>query len=118
MAIAGWYRDPSGFGEARYWDGQRWTEQIVDRSGATSAAPMASGIDTPPVAGSEYRPPAAAQPVVVAQKSSPVGAILGGLAVIVAVIALVIALTNDSDDGTDEEAPPTTEAPAEPAEGE
>ena len=28
---AGWYADPSGRHEARYWDGQRWTDRVADR---------------------------------------------------------------------------------------
>jgi hypothetical protein len=28
---AGWFADPSGRHELRYWDGQRWTEQVSDR---------------------------------------------------------------------------------------
>jgi hypothetical protein len=28
---AGWYVDPSGRHEARYWDGNRWTDRIADR---------------------------------------------------------------------------------------
>ena len=118
MAFAGWYRDPSGFTEARYWDGERWTDQVMNGAGVTSTAPMASGIETPPVPGSEYRAPTQPRTEVapVSQKSSPTGAILGGVAVIVAVIALIFALTNDNGDTSDdEESPPTTEAPDEPA---
>jgi Protein of unknown function (DUF2510) len=28
---AGWFADPSRRHELRYWDGQRWTEQVADR---------------------------------------------------------------------------------------
>ena len=33
---AGWYPDPSGHSEHRYWDGTRWTDQVSDR-GVTSS---------------------------------------------------------------------------------
>jgi Protein of unknown function (DUF2510) len=32
---AGWFADPSGRHELRYWDGQRWTEQVSDRGTQT-----------------------------------------------------------------------------------
>ena len=28
---AGWYRDPSGEGDLRYWDGRTWTDQTAER---------------------------------------------------------------------------------------
>ena len=122
MVPAGWYRDPSGFADGRFWDGERWTDQIINAAGLTSVGPITTGVDTPPAPGSDYRPAVAASspPAVAAPKSSPLGSILGGVAIIVAVIALVVALTNDNGDGDsgDEDPPPTTEAPAEPPEGE
>ena len=30
-AVPGWYRDPGGRHELRYWDGLRWTEHVFDR---------------------------------------------------------------------------------------
>jgi uncharacterized protein YxjI len=36
---AGWYPDPSGRHEQRYWDGTGWTEQVASR-GAQSADPL------------------------------------------------------------------------------
>jgi hypothetical protein len=35
---AGWYPDPSGRYEMRYWDGEKWTEH-VSRQGATYTDP-------------------------------------------------------------------------------
>ncbi len=29
MALAGWYADPHGDHDQRYWDGQRWTEHVA-----------------------------------------------------------------------------------------
>ena len=28
--LAGWHKDPSGRHELRFWDGDRWTEHVVD----------------------------------------------------------------------------------------
>lgn len=116
MAIAGWYRDPTGHGDGRYWDGQRWADQ-VNRQGVTMTSPMdPAGAETPPVAGTEYIAPLApdtndspAAPT----KSSPLAPVLGGLAVVVALIALIIAL-NSGDDGDDKPTTTSTtvEAPA------
>ena len=30
MTLAGWHKDPSGRHELRFWDGDRWTEHVVD----------------------------------------------------------------------------------------
>jgi len=129
MANAGWYRDPTGQGDGRYWDGQKWGDQI-DRGGVTLAAPMdPARATTPPVPGTEYvvpAPVAAQQPsqsVAVQQtRSSIMGPLLAALAVLVAVVALVIALSNNGDSDTDTpttdptEAPAPTEAPPEESE--
>ena len=40
---AGWYVDPSGRHEARYWDGDRWTDRIADRGVENHDAEAASG---------------------------------------------------------------------------
>jgi hypothetical protein len=43
--IAGWYRDPSGNFEMRYWDGAKWTGRIrgrIDTSGGGTNTPRAS----------------------------------------------------------------------------
>jgi hypothetical protein len=38
-APAGWFPDPSRRHELRYWDGQRWTEHVVNR-GAQAVDPV------------------------------------------------------------------------------
>ena len=58
--LAGWHRDPSGRHELRFWDGDRWTEHVVDggipgldfptRSGrAPGAESGAESTPTPPL---------------------------------------------------------------------
>jgi hypothetical protein len=126
MAIAGWYRDPSGQGDARYWNGQQWTDS-VSLGGQTRSAPIDPAQATvPPAPGTEYTTPpprpAAGQNVTVSSGGGgvSVGAVLAGVAALIAAVALVVALTRDGD-STDEpaedtpatEAPPETEAPAE-----
>ena len=48
MAVeAGWYPDPSGRNEHRYWDGQRWTEHVASHGRQTTdASPVGETIPT------------------------------------------------------------------------
>lgn len=120
MAVAGWYRDPLGQGEARYWDGVRWTDS-VSRGGYTVNSPIAPAQATvPPAPGSEYvaSAPAPSQPATPNISVSSGGgdnsngtvvAIVAGIAVIVAIIAIIVALSRNGDD---DESPTTTGPPA------
>lgn len=121
---AGWYRDPTGQGDARYWNGVAWTPS-VSRAGVTMDVPVAeSQLHLPPVPGSEYRVatppptyvPTPTQPAVQVTQSSgrssggAIGAlVVAALAIVVLVIILVSVTGNDGDD--DEE--PTQDAPTE-----
>jgi hypothetical protein len=42
---AGWYPDPHGHHEHRYWDGTTWTENVAD-GGVTATDPVVAGADT------------------------------------------------------------------------
>lgn len=42
-AEAGWYADPAGRFEQRYWDGARWTDDVTT-GGQRSRSPLARGI--------------------------------------------------------------------------
>ena len=83
---AGWYPDPSGKHQHRWWDGARWTEQVGDAG--------AAGVDPPlPPA-----PPVSPSP---APRRSNNGAFVA-VAVVIAVIAAVVAafaLLGGGDDG-------------------
>lgn len=117
----GWYRDPTGLGDGRYWDGAAWTDS-VSRAGQTITAsiePQQAAL--PPVPGSEMRAPAPVTraPAVTVNTSSrsPIGAIVGVLAIIVLVVLIIVIVNNDSDSSNDDSPPatnpPATEAPAE-----
>ncbi|MEM9608430.1 MAG: DUF2510 domain-containing protein [Actinomycetota bacterium] len=120
MTTPGWYRDPTGAGDGRYWDGQRWTDSVTRGGYTVTSAVDPARAEIPPPPGSELvaepRPQAAAgQHVTVSAggtggSRSPLAAILGAVAVVVAIIAIVIALSNSSD-SDDDETPDTTEAP-------
>lgn len=127
----GWYNDPTGVGEARYWDGTTWT-QSVSTGGVTVNAPIEPDKATvPPIRGTEFRataPPPIPTPAYVPppiEKTPPpqrssgglIGTILAiGLAIIV-VIVLIAVLNNGDDNEPDPpaptEAPAQTDAPAE-----
>jgi len=121
VAPAGWYQDPTGQGDARYWNGTSWTES-VDRGGVTvNVAIDPSQAQVPPVAGTEVTIPAATAPTtqVVAPRRSPVGAILGGVLLIIAIVVIVVLVSSNNDSSDDGPpatgVPPATEAPAPPA---
>jgi hypothetical protein len=116
----GWYQDPTGQGDGRYWNGSTWTE-AVDRGGVTVNVPIdPNQALAPPVPGTQVSipaSPAAVQPVGGGSTSSgsAIGAIIGLLVVVVIAVVIFMVVTNDSSDsptppGTD--APPATEEPA------
>jgi hypothetical protein len=121
MATPGWYRDPTGAGDGRYWNGQTWTDQVT-RAGITMASPVGAEVAAvPPAPGTEFiaQPPTSAAPSPAPPSRSqgglgPVATIVVALAVIIAIVALVIALTRDSND--DSEAPPTEQPTEQPTE--
>ena len=55
---AGWYRDPTGHSEHRYWDGDAWTEHVA-RAGEQSTDSI-SGDYAPPEATNPWQQPAPA----------------------------------------------------------
>jgi hypothetical protein len=122
VAPSGWYQDPTGQGDGRYWNGTSWTES-VDRGGVTvNVAIDPSQAQVPPTAGTEISIPAstpAAQTV--PARRSPVGAILGLVFLVVAIV-LIVVLVNNNDDSSNDGPPttdvaPATEAPAPPDTG-
>jgi len=113
---AGWYQDPTGQGDARYWNGTAWT-QSVDRSGTTlNIAIDPTLAQQPPVPGTQVQipTPASAPQTVVQQtsSSSPLGTIIGVVAVVLLVI-VVIAFIGNSDSSDDTPTPGTDAPPAE-----
>ena len=119
---AGWYDDPTGVGDARYWDGFAWTQAVSTR-GITVNAPIEEDrAGVPPVPGSEFRaavpvpptptyvPPAAAPAPAPQRSSSGLVGVIVALAVALVVVVVVLAVAN-GDDG-DPEPPAPTEAPS------
>jgi hypothetical protein len=93
MADMGWYPDPSGRNEQRYFDGERWTEHVAN-AGATGVDP----IDAP-------------GPALAATDAGPAGGsgrkpwlwVVGALVAVAVVAGLVVLLTGGDDDGGDDQ---------------
>jgi hypothetical protein len=110
---SGWYRDPTGQGEARYWNGVAWTDS-VNRGGVTVSVPIAADqSQLPPTPGSEVQaaPPAAAATQTTSRRS-PLAVIFGILAVVLLVVVIVLLVT---DDESDDPVIPATGVPTAPA---
>lgn len=115
----GWYLDPSGQGDARYWNGTSWTATINRQGTKLNVAidPALAGL--PPTPGTEVHlpiPVSTQYALTPPQKRSPIGAIVGILIALAVVIVVIVVLSNTSSDDTpqDPETPPAT-APAEQA---
>jgi len=82
---AGWYRDPTGRREHRYWDGSRWTENVS--VGGQSSTDAIEG---------DYAPPDAPPAPVVAQRARkwPRALVITIVLVLGGCTALVIASVN------------------------
>ena len=118
MPPAGWYQDPTGLGDGRYWDGQSWTPS-VSRDGLTITAPIDQSVaQLPPTPGSEFVAPIPQTTTptvsVATTNRSPVGAILA-VVVAVLVVVLIVVLVNDDDSSNDDPTPGTNPPATAPA---
>jgi hypothetical protein len=122
---AGWYRDPTGQGEARYWNGSSWTE-TVSRGGLPLNVPVDPTLSTQaPAPGTQMAPPMPRpQPTTVVEQSShssPIGTIVGVVIALFAFVVILAFIGNATSDDTP--TPGSVSVPAEqpaeeaPAEG-
>lgn len=81
-AAPGWYRDPSGSDQLRWWDGGRWTAQVTP---SASAAPT-------PASGRSSRRVAPWVWILIAVAILLVSVLLAPLAVVIALVVLVTAI--------------------------
>ncbi len=118
----GWYQDPTGQGDARYWNGASWTESVNRGGVTTNVAIDPSQAQLAPAPGTQVSiPPPPTQSASGGSSSSSSMGLVVGIIVVILIGALIYAfVNNDSSDsptpGTDtpatSEAPATTEAPA------
>lgn len=114
LTPAGWYQDPTGQGDARYWNGNSWT-QSVDRGGVQVNVPIDPiQAQVAPVPGTQVMLPAPPQANVARQppRRSPVGAIIGGLLAVVLIVLVIVLIVNISDSSDDTPTPGTRSTPA------
>ncbi len=111
----GWYRDPFGQADGRYWNGSMWTD-AVSRGGVTlHVAPDPTQATVPPVPGSELRAPVptGSDPAPSAPRSSALPIVVA-IVLVLAALAIGFLVINRSDD--DSPATPTattaTDTPA------
>lgn len=112
---AGWYIDPFGQADGRYWNGLRWTD-AVSRGGVTlKLPPDPDQVAIPPIPGSELRAPAGPSagpqgtPPPASPKRSPALAVIGVLVAIAVAVLIVVVLTRDDSGDTPT---PATDTPA------
>lgn len=92
---AGWYPDPTGRHELRYWDGYAWLDDVSDK-GAAGKDPLGG---KPMPAPSEAAAKAQAAPASAAAASKkPLYLVLAGIAVVV-VLVLAFLVTRGDDGG-------------------
>lgn len=113
----GWYQDPTGQSEGRYWNGTAWTQMSM-RGDQTVNLPIDPSMAlVQPVPGTQVQQPTPPQPA----RSSSGGsggviiAVVVGLLLLLAVFVAVDDNTNDApapEDTVPAEAPADTQAPA------
>ncbi|MCH7790177.1 MAG: DUF2510 domain-containing protein [Acidobacteria bacterium] len=111
----GWYIDPSGQGDARYWSGTAWTATVSKAGETVNVAIDPAHAEVPPVPGTEVHLPVPAPTTYVAApvaaKSSPV-LVIGLLLVAFLVVIVIFVYAQDDDSSTEED--PTTETTSAP----
>lgn len=106
----GWYQDPTGQSQGRYWNGTTWT-QMSNRGGTTVNLPIDPAIaELPPVPGTQVMAPV--PPSRGSSSRSSGGVIIAVVVGLLLVLAVFVAL---SDDPTDTQPPGEGTAPAEDA---
>lgn len=99
MAAPGWHPDPFGRHEHRFFDGDRWTEQVADQ-GATATDPV-TPTDQAPSPGDVPSPSGAVGAPGEGRRAKPLLLVGVGVlaAVIVAVVAVLLIRGDDSSTG-------------------
>ncbi|MBI4936531.1 MAG: DUF2510 domain-containing protein [Actinobacteria bacterium] len=108
----GWFPDPMGRHQFRYWDGGRWSDHVSD-GGQTAIDPLSAPQSPSPAADTSHPlpPPSAAQSVAAAQplaatppaspptrKRSAIWVIVGALAAVAAVVVALVFVVGGKDD--------------------
>ena len=106
----GWYQDPTGQSEGRYWNGTSWT-QMSNRGGTTVNLPIdPSMAQVEPVPGTQVAPPT---PPTSNSSSSGSGGLI--IALVVGLLLALAVFVAIDDDGTEAPTPSDGTAPAQEA---
>jgi len=111
----GWYRDPTGQGDARYWNGASWTESVNRGGVILNAAIDPSYALIPPMPGTQVSippPPSTVQKKSDSSSNSWLGVMVGVGVVFLIGILMYAIISNDSDG---DDTPPPGPTPEEPA---
>jgi hypothetical protein len=106
----GWYQDPTGQSEGRYWNGTSWT-QMSNSQGTIVNLPIDPSIaQVEPVPGTQVQPPTPPTPPAGGSSSSGSGGLIIALVVgLLLVLAVFVAIDGD---GTGDPTPGGGTAPA------
>ena len=103
----GWYLDPTGLSDGRYWDGAVWTA-VVTRAGVTDTDPMdPTRAAVPPLPGTSIRAPITGSSTATQGDRS---AVTIGIGVMVAALVVFLLIAIISRSGS-EETPPEVDTP-------
>lgn len=94
---AGWYPDPTGNHELRYWDGYAWLDNVSDQ-GATSTDPL-GGKPMPTPTQLASQPAADQAPPPVTKKSRTPIIVAAAVVAVLLIVAVVVLVTRGGDDG-------------------
>ena len=109
----GWYRDPTGQGDARYWNGASWTEAVV-REGRQSNVPIdPATAQQSPLPGTQVQlPPIAADNDRDSGSTGSSGGVIIALVIALLLIVVVVWEVSSGDSSVDSPPPDTEVAPA------
>jgi hypothetical protein len=109
----GWYQDPTGQSDGRYWNGTSWTQMSMRGGQTLNLAIDPSIAEAPPVPGTQVAPPA--PPPAESSSGGSGGVIIAIVIGLLLLLAVFVAV--DDDTSTDTPAPggsvPAEEPPAE-----
>lgn len=107
--LPGWYLDPTGLSDGRFWDGDGWTE-VVTRTGVTATAPIdPTRAAVPPLPGTAIVPPVTRSSIATENDRAAVALGLGVIVAALVVVLLIFAVGNQASDQTP---PSVTDPPA------
>ena len=106
----GWYLDPAGLADGRYWDGAIWTAAVT-RTGVTATVPLdPTHAAMPPLPGT-----ADSASVPTCRRPHPLNdrsAVAVGIGVMVAALVVLLLIAIVSNNGSDDAPSDVTEPPA------